>query len=112
VVVCGEVKVVLVFDLVVVAEASVQLEQLSVASWSTSAQSDHLSEVEEVFLAHVLRLLLSSFFFASEGLRLCTHPWNMCDAGLRPLADLVYGGSYKSSCDPPNGGWLMAAGIS
>jgi hypothetical protein len=54
------------FDLVVVAEASVQLERLSVACWRTSAQSDHLSEVEEVFLAHVLHLLLSSFF-ASGG---------------------------------------------
>jgi hypothetical protein len=66
-VVRGEVEAVLVFDLVVVAEASVQLERLSVASWRTSARSDHLSEVEEVFLAHVLRLLLSSFFFASGG---------------------------------------------
>jgi hypothetical protein len=64
VVVCGEVEAVLVFNLVVVAEALVQLEKLSVASWRTSAQSDHLLEVEEVFLAHVLRLLLSSLFFA------------------------------------------------
>jgi hypothetical protein len=63
VVVCGEVDAVLVFDLVVVAEALVQLEQFSVASWRTSEQSHHLLEVEEVFLAHVLRLLLSSFFF-------------------------------------------------
>jgi hypothetical protein len=60
VVVCGEVEAVLVFDIVVVAKASVQLERLSVVSWRTSAQSDLL-------LAHVLRLLLSSFFFTSGG---------------------------------------------
>jgi hypothetical protein len=35
---CGEVKVVLVFDLVDVAKALVQHEGLSVASWKTSAQ--------------------------------------------------------------------------
>jgi hypothetical protein len=35
----GEVEVVLVFDLVDVAKALVQLERLSVASWKTSAQS-------------------------------------------------------------------------
>jgi hypothetical protein len=62
VVVCGEVKVVLVLDLVVVAEALVQLERLSVASWRTFTWSNILSEFEEVFLAHVLCLLLSSFF--------------------------------------------------
>jgi hypothetical protein len=89
-----------VFDLVVVAEATMQLERLSVASWRTSVHSSHLLKVEEIFLAHVLRLLLSSFF-ASGGRRLCAHPWNMCDASLRPLADFVCGGSYKSSCDPP-----------
>jgi hypothetical protein len=65
--VCGEVEAMLVLDLVVVAEALVQLERLSVASWRTSAWSDHLSEVEEVFLAHVLCLLLSSFFFMGGG---------------------------------------------
>jgi hypothetical protein len=62
VVVCGEVEVVLVFSLVGVAEASVQRERLSVASQRTSAWSGHLSAVEEVFLAHILRLLLGSFF--------------------------------------------------
>jgi hypothetical protein len=67
VVVCGEVEAVLVLDLVVVAEALVQLERLSVASWRTSARSDLLSEVEEVFLAHIFCLLLSSFFFAGGG---------------------------------------------
>jgi hypothetical protein len=67
VVVCGEVEAMLVFDLVGVVEVSVQLERLSVASWRASARSDHLSEVEEVFLAHVHHLLLSSFFFTSRG---------------------------------------------
>jgi hypothetical protein len=36
---CGEVMVVLIFNLVDVAKALVQLERLSVASWKTSAQS-------------------------------------------------------------------------
>jgi hypothetical protein len=67
VVVCGEVEAMLVFDLVDVAEALLQLEQLSVASWRTSTHFAHLSEVEEVFLTHVLRLLLSSFFFVGVG---------------------------------------------
>jgi hypothetical protein len=67
VLVCGEVKAMLVFNLVSVAEASVRLEGLSVVSLNASARSDHLSLVEEVFLAHVLCLLLSSFFFASGG---------------------------------------------
>jgi hypothetical protein len=67
VVVCGEVEAVLVLNLVVVVEALVQLERLSVASWRTSAWCDILSEVEEVFLAHVFCLLLSSFFFVGRG---------------------------------------------
>jgi hypothetical protein len=54
VVVCGEVEAVLMLDLAVVAEALVQLERLSVTSWRTSARSDLLSKVEEIFLAHIL----------------------------------------------------------
>jgi hypothetical protein len=64
---CGEVKVVLVFDLVDVAKALVQLEGLSVASWKTSAHHAQVLEVEEVFLARVLRLLLGSFSLFAGG---------------------------------------------
>jgi hypothetical protein len=63
----GEVEMVLVFDLEDVAKALVQLLRLSDASWKTSAQSAQVLEVEEVFLAHVLRLLLGSFSLICGG---------------------------------------------
>jgi hypothetical protein len=97
----GEVKMVLVFDIEDVAKALVQLEWLSVASWKTSAQYAQVLEVEEVFHAHILRLLLGSFSLIGEGCLARAHPWNMGDIGLCPLIDLVCGGSYESSCDPP-----------
>jgi hypothetical protein len=74
VVACGEVEVVLVFDLVDVAKALVQLERLSVASWKTSAQCVQVLEVEEVFLARVLRLLLGSFSLFGRGCLARAHP--------------------------------------
>jgi hypothetical protein len=52
-----------------------------------------------------LCLLLGSFSLFGGGCLACAHSWNMGDLGLHLLIDLVCGGSYESSCDPPQQ-WL------
>jgi hypothetical protein len=67
VIVVGEVNAMLVFDLVDVAKAPAQLKRLSVASSEVDVQSVRVAEAGGVLLAHVLRLLLGSFFLKGGG---------------------------------------------
>jgi hypothetical protein len=98
---------VLVFDLVVVVKAFVQLERSSEvlvfnldAFLEVTVQFEQAMEVDEAFLERCLRLRLDCFIVAFSHVGVVVPPLNMVDARLRQMVSSLAGGCMSLHAIP------------